>query len=294
MATTFEETTAVLALSSGFELGLEPGTQKFVTDIEGWYKAAPNRTSKTERRKGHGTHPERGYKDERLITVSGHFVGANRAEAAAFTDSINAFIADGTAGTLVVSDLDLGSRQVEVFLREPDVSWHGGRDVAFSLDMRAPDPRKYAVEKTAQIVGLPRDSGGMQFPLFAKRTELDPEAVIQFGQTGLSGVLEVFNPGTADTFSTFIVHGPALTFQITELGSGSVLEYVQQVPEGQRVVLDSKTGRVYLEGYADRSAYLRRREWTNILPGGGRQYMLTATGGNDSTKLQIETTPAWW
>lgn len=284
---TFELTSVQLKLSAGYLLGLAPGTDKFVTDIKGWNTGAAVRRPKTERVNGHGNFRERGYKDARYPTISGHHVAATRAAAAAFVDQVNAYLADGEEGVLEVWDVDLGVRRTPVYLMAPDVTWNGGRDVAFSIDMEAPDPRKYS-DTVSAFTGPVKPGGGLTLPMFT------PDGVLDFGSGGNPGTATVQNIGSAETDPRFTVSGYAPGFTITERETGRRLVYQDQVPDGQSLTLNAADGTVLLNGdrSTDRSTGLVLDQWPDMPGGASRTYVFETAG--TSAVLTVEVDPAWW
>lgn len=289
--TSFETTAATLNLQSGYSLGLEPGSTKWVTDIEGWYKGAPVEREKQRKQGRHGTYAVRGWKDERLVTVSGHYYAPDRGAAARFVDEINAVMADGTEGMLSVDDIDIPTRHAAVYLLEPDVTWHGGRDVSFHLDMVAPDPRKLGELISVGPTGALAGGDGLIFDMFT-----GTGGILDFGEAGLSGKVTFVNPGTAPTDPVFRVQGPpdftpAGNFMITEVETGRVLQWNGTIGHGQELVLDSRTGSVLLEVTGDRIGGLVRDQWPEIPGSTTRTYQFEAVGG---LTLSVEAYPAWW
>lgn len=293
--TTFSNTSATLEVSSGYLLGLSPDTNRVVTDIRGWYRGAAFRRDSASRMAAHGNFSERGFRDARYPSISGMFIGSTRAEAAAFVDEINAYLGDGTEGTLTITDTDLGTRSAKVYLLAPDVAWDGGLEVEFHLDMEAPDPRKYGDPVTASALA-PKPGGGLIFPLFNN----DPfgsstTGALSFGTPGESGLLTLSNTGTAESPVTATVTGPVGSsgFTITHLATGRKLVYTAPVIAGQYVVLDSRTGTVKLNGYADRAAFLVDRDWI-VLGGGETAKYLFEAPDSPEARLTLEVAPAWW
>lgn len=164
--TTFATTAAKLTLSSGYLLGLAPGTDKFVTDLKGWAAGAKMRRNSTERLNQPGNFAEAGTRDARYPSVSGHYVAPDRRAAQLFIDDLNAYLGDGEQGVLEVDDADLGTRWATVYLVGLDVDYAGGRDVSFTVDLEAPDPRKYGAPVTG-FTGIATAGGGLQWDLFA-------------------------------------------------------------------------------------------------------------------------------
>lgn len=286
---TLATTAASISLTTGDRLELSPGTNQVLTRLDGWFSPAGTRRESTPRLWAHGTFSERGWRDQRIITVGGHIFTDTRAEAAAMTDTLAAALADGTAGTFSVDDADLGYREATVFIEgKPDVIWDGGRDVFFMIDMTAPDPRKYgqAVSLTT-LAAAP--GGGLIWDLFTGNNA----GVLDFGASDTPGTVTFENTGTADTPPIFTVSGYAPGFTITEVASGARLVYTDTVAAGQSVTINAADGSVLLNGYADRSPYLIRREWTRV-PGRTRQTYLFESSGNSGASMTLGVKPAWW
>jgi hypothetical protein len=290
--TTFEQTAVQLYLSVGYLLGLAPGTDRFVTDIKGWNTGAAVRRPKTERLNGHGNFHDRGYKDARYPSISGHYVAPSRAAAAAFVDEINAVMADGTEGVLEVNDIDLGVRRSTVYLLGPDVNWHGGVDVAFSLDFEAPDPRKYS-DTVSGFTGVATPGGGLYLPLFGSPGD---GGYLDFGTGGSLGTVTITNRGSAESDPRFIVTGYAPGFTITERETQRRLVYTDSVPEGQSLTLNSADGTVLLNGdqSQDRSTGLILDQWPDMPGGTTRTYLFESSGAGPTALLTAEVDPAWW
>lgn len=287
---TFTDSPASLTLSTGHRVALAGGTGRVLTDLKGWYSPPAVRRTATARLGAHGTFSERGWRDERVITVSGHAFADTRAAAAALTDELAGILADGTEGDFAVDDADVGYRHARVTLSgTPEVSWDGQLDVAFTIDLVAADPRKYGrpVQRTT-LAAAP--GGGLVTPLFTGSTTL---GVLDFGVPGIPGTVTLENPGTADTSARFTVRGYAPGFTITEVESGDRLVYAQTVPVSSELVLDGADGSVILDGWTDRSPYLTRREWSRI-PGRSSRTYLFESLKNDGASMTAEASPAWW
>ncbi|UYL87622.1 minor tail protein [Arthrobacter phage VResidence] len=286
---TFTTTAASLTLTTGEMLELQPGTNQVLTLLDGWFSPAGTRREGTARLWAHGTFSERGWRDQRVVTLGGHIFTDNRRDAANMTDTLSAALADGTAGKFIVNDADLGYREATVFITgTPTVNWDGNLDIFFMIDMVAPDPRKYG-ELIQASTPAAADGGGLIFDLFTG----DNAGVLDFGASGTPGTVTLENIGTADTAPVFTVSGMAPGFTITETLSGARLIYSQTLAAGQTLTINAADGSVLLDGYADRSAYLTRREWTRV-PGRTRNTYLFESPGNSGASLTLGIKPAWW
>lgn len=287
---TFTTTAASLTLTTGELLSLAPGTNQVLTDIKGWFSPTGVRREGEARLWAHGSFSQRGWRTERLVTLEGHIFTATRGDAARMTDTLGAALADGKAGTLVVDDVDLGRRSARVYMTgTPTVSWDGNVDIFFALDMVAPDPRRYA-DPTVYTTPAAAPGGGLLWDLFTGSNA----GVLDFGEAGTPGTVTVENVGTADTAPVFTVTGPAPQgFTITDVATGARLTYADPVPATASLRLDASDGSVLLDGYADRSGGLTRREWTRI-PGVTRStYLFEAPGGSGAV-MKLEAASAWW
>ena len=288
------ESAGSLALKTGFDLGWAPGTATYLVGkgVEGWTGSTPIRRSKAELLGGHGTHAERGWKDERLITVTGHHVAASRAAAGLYADDLAAFLGDGEEGVFRVDDASLGSRWAEVYLATSgvDVTWTGGVDVAFQIMMVAPDPRKYGDPVTSAETGIPVPGSGLVFPLFGAPTD----GVLNIGSGGYLGRASVTNTGTADTGPVFTIWGDYVPgFTITDIATGRRLVYTETITTGQTLVLDANDGSVTLDGYAPRDSKLVVSDWTRLGRGETGTWQFESPGSTNA-KMTVGVTPAWW
>ena len=286
------ETAARLTLETGYALGWAPGSATYLTGLDGWTGSAPIRRSKADLLGGHGSHAERGYKDERLISASGHHVAPSRAAAAAYADQLAGFLGDGTEGVFLVDDVDQGERWAEVYLASGgvDVHWTGGVDVAYTVHMLATDPRKYGRPSAVPSTAPPTPGAGLVFPLFGAPAD----GALDIGRGGISGRVSATNTGTADTgpiFSVFGEHVPGFT--ITHLATGRRLVYADTVTANQTLVLDTNDGSVTLDGYAPRETRLTMAEWTRLAPGETGAWLFEAPGSINA-RMGLEVFPAWW
>lgn len=283
-----------LALKTGFDLGWAPGTATYLVGkgVEGWMGSSPIRRNKSELMGAHGSHAERGLKDERLITVTGHHVAASRAAAGLMADDLAAYLGDGEVGMFRVDDASLGSRWADVYLAAGgvDVTWTGGLDVGFQIFMVAPDPRKYGDLVLSTPTGIPVPGNGLVFPLFGSPTN----GVLNIGSGGVLGRASVKNTGKADTGPRFTIWGDYVPgFTITDLATGRRLVYTETITTGQSLVLDANDGSVTLDGYAPRDSKLTVSDWTR-LGGGETGTWQFESPGSTNALMTVGVYPAWW
>lgn len=286
------DTAAQLTLETGYALGWAPDSDTYLTKLDGWINPAPLRVKSAPLLGGHGTHAERGWRDERIIVAGGHHVAASRGAAARYADALSAYLGDGQGGLFRVQDPDLGERWTRVFLAPggADVVWTGGVDVSFTLYLRAPDPRKYGATIYSPPTGVPVGGAGLVFPLYGAPAT----GVLDIGRGGYPGRTSLINTGTAPAGPVFTVTGTNVPgFTITEVATGRRLVYTDTVELGQTLVLDSNDGTVTLDGYSPRANKLTVGDWTMVPPGAEASWGFESPGSVDAL-LSVAVTPAWW
>lgn len=264
------------------------GFTLWMDELDGWGSGAgPGvRRDRTDRLWAHGEFAERGWRSGRLVTIKGDATAPTVDAATVAEQKINALLADGTFGLLAVTDtstVDMFS-ETELFT-QPNIGWKNDTTLTYQVQLLCPDPRRYGTAVSAST-GVATAGGGLAYPL---------DDVLDYGDGGNSGTLTLTNDGSTETAS--IVH--TLTgvapggFTITHLQTGRRLIYAGTLISGQSLILDGTDGSVMLDGYADRSPLLVRREWVRLGKAQSGTWLLEAVGSAD-LQLVTEVKPAWW
>lgn len=222
--------------------GLEAG----FTSIPGWHKRAPMSVDR-QRRAGHGEFATPGKLAGRILSINGWAVADDRGTVARWTEDLAALLADGSFGTLTVTDDDLGVRWASVqMIDDPTVDWDGQEWVRFQIPLLAPNPLKYgALSSGSTGFASDPEGSGLVFPLF------EPNGFLDFGPVATSsGTVTITNAGTAAASPRFTVTGPtpAGGFRIVDLGTGDRITYHSVVPANSELVFDAATGTVVIDG----------------------------------------------
>jgi len=160
--------------------------------------------------------------------------------------------------------------------------------------LTAPDPLGYGTG-LQQSTGFAAPGGGLEFDLFTDGSSTDT-GVLEFGEPGSSGRIELVNAGTADSWPVHRIDGPTPTagFDIVDVASGKRLRFVGVVPAGSHLTIDTATGSVILDDVADRSSQLTRREWTPIPPSGSATLAFLPLSTSTAAALTTSYASAWW
>lgn len=290
-----KQTVTVDGLTFSTEGATAPeGYTLWLDDITGWGSGGgPGvRRDRTPRLWGHGEFTDRGWRDARLVTLEGDATSPTVEIAALAEQSLNALLADGLLGKLTVADTATVEMwaMAELF-SEPKVGWKNDTTATYQVQFLCPDPRRYGTSVVGST-GVPVPGGGMVHDLFASSNP----GIIDFGEAGDPGTVTLTNAGKADTpAQTFRVTGiaPDSGFTIKHLQSESVLQYSTSLASGDELVIDCADGSVMLNGYADRSTYLTRREWVRLGPGQTGTWLLESPGSSN-LRMEVEVAPAWW
>ena len=82
--------------------------------------------------------------------------------------------------------------------------------------------------------------------------------------------------------------------EIVKVGTGERLRFEGGVSTGSVLVLDSATGLVVIDGYADRSGLLTIRDWVSVPPSGSAEFEFVPLGAFSTATLKASITPGWW
>lgn len=263
------------------------GAVLYLDDIEGWDGSPGLRHDDVPRLWGHGSFSQRGWREPLLLNVIGEARALSLASAGDLKRRIIAVAADGTDYPLTVEDSAEPTMTVTGYRTSPVKSaWVNDVTLSFRFEVLCADPRKYGQTLSAQT-GIPVPGGGLDHPLHGS-------GYLDYGPPGNPGTATLTNPGTADTPTKHTLTGAMPNgFTITELTTGRRLIYTAAIAAGQTLTLDADDGTVMLDGYANRSTYLTRREWTRLNPGQTGTWLFEAPNSTGA-QMTVEAKPAWW
>jgi len=277
--------------SSGRRLG---DTSWVLSSLDGWDDSGSGvRGERGERPQAHGNFDTPMFRTGRSIAVAGHVLCPTRSAAAAVVQRLSALGADGRELDITVTDPDLPSMSASVRIADkPIVAWQGGRTVGYAGEWWAADPLRYGDTVNAPT-GFAVQAGGLEFDLFTDGTS--HTGFLEFGQQGATGRVSVSNTGTAPTAPQFEITGPVPRFSVVHVQSGRRVSFAQAVAAGDRLLIDTATGVVVLNGGdVDYSGLLTRAEWAPIAPGETATFAFVADGPYDVGTLTVIARPAWW
>lgn len=278
---------------AGLTMASDAGTEQpdgavlYLDDIEGWDGSPGLRHDDVPRLWSHGSFAQRGWREPLLLNIIGEARAPSLTSAGDLKRRIAAVAADGQNYTLTVQDAAEPTMTVTGYRTSPvKPLWINDVTLSFRFEVLCTDPRKYGEPITA-TTGIPVAGGGLAHPLHGS-------GYLDYGAPGSPGTATLTNPGTADTATKHTVIGAIPNgFTITELETERRLIYTGPIAAGQTLTLDADDGTVMLDGYANRSTFLTRREWIRLGPGQSGTWLFEANGSTGA-QLTVEAKPAWW
>lgn len=238
------------------------GVAWVVEDIKGWWELPPAQIPDDPRPYFQdGSYLVAGRYGPRGLTIKGFLIPTPNAELAAadarVTMARQLDLVRQT--TLLVVDEDV-PKQAWVQLVGFDLtSTTPNGTIGFTIQLKAPDPRKYAKYESAGTTMLFSASGGREYP----RTY-----PVTYGVSGASGVITVNNKGTYITNAQLRIYGPIADPEIEHLETGSKLQFSGVIQATEYYDLDLFDRTVLLNGTTSRREMLATRsQWFVINPG---------------------------
>ncbi|MFK0249287.1 hypothetical protein ACIQUM_31700 [Amycolatopsis azurea] len=243
------------------------GVQWILTQEKGFWGSPGTNAEFSSRLARHGAYRSPGWKKQRTISLTGRayaddFIVLRQAEA-----NLLGLLSDPRTPRTLTCLSELGALTCEVFLDDEIlctplkvVSEPG---FEFSLQVVAPDPAKYSVERQTMSSGLARDAlDGLDF-----NQVVQPDANqglffgmgadddgLSFGTSNATGFMQLTNRGSAPTTPVYTLYGPLTSPMLT--AGASAMRYNGTLAAGEFVVIDPNAPSVLLGGTAVRRQLL--------------------------------------
>lgn len=259
------------------------GVQWILTKEEGFWGSPGSNATLSPRLNKHGMFRSPGWKKERIVTLTGRCYHPDyRVLRQAETYVLGLLSDPRTPGKLTCYS-ELGTLSLDVFLDDAilctplDIVSEPG--VEFSIQLVAPDPRKYSPELQTQTVGLPQDSGdGLDYSQVVS-PDTNPglyfglptaTSGLAFGTFNGSGFMTLSNSGTAPASPVFTIYGP-LTNPVLTTNTGYSMRYNGTLGASDFLAIDTAAPSVILNGATPRREllYPANFEAFNIPPANG-------------------------
>lgn len=263
-------------------------TRFYFRNLVDWRAVGDSKTEIIQRPQAHGSFRSgKDFRPSLVISFEGFYSGTDRLDALAASDMLAGLANAPSSFWLTVTDED-GEFSREVSLRRIDPGdIRGQRVFTFTVYTEAFDPLRYGAESTVST-GLPVLGGGLTWPITWP---------LMWAAGGSDGRITLANPGTADAAPVLSVSGGLDGgFSLTEVGTGREVRFERLIPDGSVVVMDTRTGRAYIDAPGnDVTGFLTRSDWPTVPAGGSTVLQFNALGGSSGVPtLTGRTRPAYW
>jgi len=230
--------------------------------------------------------PERSFPNDLLVSVEGQFFAETTADALAMRERLSGLYDDGLEVTMTVAD-DLRTTTRAVHVEAVAFPWTARREIRFTVDARAADPRRYG-DTQSDETALAVPGGGLIFPLVFP---------LDFGVATVDGRVDTVNAGTTATSTRFVVSGGGMPdgFILANVSTGQRVTYVGPVASSNSIVLDFEARVAFINGTAPGSRFLSSPEWWQVPAGSTLQVQFLARGETTGTPtLSAATASAYY
>lgn len=258
----------------------DDGVLYLLEKTSGWGSPAVDRTVE-QKEWGHGAWAGVGYLAARPLVLEGTVIAPEAQLRAAIDRLIDAASLEDTRFQV---DEDV-SRYCTVRRNDEVLVDHLNKQAArWSVQMLAPDPRKYSVAESSAVLGLPTVTGGLVLPATAPLT---------IGATVVTGRAQLLNAGNIDAGLTVRIDGPVSQprFSLTTEASSQTLRFNLDLATGQWLEIDTARRTAYLNGTSSRRG-LATGDWP-LLPPGASELNFAAALYDPDALLTVTYRSAW-
>lgn len=267
------------------------GCRWIVTDLDGWW-GLPDVAGDDDPRPftEDGSYSALLSYPSRNVTLTGYIVpGEENVGGPPFTvaarNALNqALHLVRDVGILWVNEMDEAKIAAVQVVARPLTVFTGENDaLAFNIQLRAADPRKYAEEVETALLYLPDVVAGRRYNrkyVWNYQTSLSPKTV------------DVYNRGSAETYITAQIDGPVINPRISRLEDGAFIEFKTSIGNNESVLVDfrnksaiSTTGKSIKTTMTAGSSWFQLWHGDNTLQFEGTQGLSPQTGLVEATNL---------
>lgn len=262
------------------------GVDWILTKEEGWFGSPAIKAIRNDRPASRGVYRGVEFRGARVIVLEGTIAAPSVMALQNAIDQLTGVCPDPhLLYPLTVTSVN-STRYCNVALDAPiSTTPISAYTVAFSLQLVAPDMRRFDQAATTVSTGLPTaGTGGLAYPVHYP---------VPYGRPGLTGSVTVTNTGTSDADLLFTLAGALTTPTITRGDTGDVLTYNGTLAATDTVVIDTSTGSV-LQGGINRRPLLTANQWFSIPAQSSINLLLRSGNTGDTGTLTVSYRNTWY
>ncbi|UWG68855.1 MAG: tail protein [Bacteriophage sp.] len=227
----------------------------------------------------------------RTISIEGHIIGrCTESCVTAWTAFKSVLDPAGMRLSVQLGDI---SRQAQVWqsASAPLVKWEGVNMLRFSIGLTSLDPCLYGLELVSGVSGLPKTSGGMEFP-YCFGTCSGSVSPWVWGEDIISGRVSLSNVGNASSPVFIRIDGPVVNPQVSHVESGHVMAFVLDLGIGHYVTINGMNHEILVDGRDPARGNVVRREWSRAVAG-SNEWAFSASEYSDDARMTVSFYPAY-
>lgn len=255
----------------------QSNVQWILMDQTGFWDSPDVRLDVTDRSNSHGSYVGPIHYKERVITLKGRAFCEDATTLRQYWTLITGLCADPNASYRLACDSEIGTLECSVrrdgaVLTTPNPTLNTN-SFDFSVQLIAPDPRKYSSQWRTMRAALPSATtgDGLLFDEGSapnKGLNFNAPDMLTFGMQNASGLLQLVNAGTAPTAPIYELYGPLSTPTLTATPTGATqafqMTYNGVLGDGEVVRIDPSMPSVLLGGTASRRWLLNPAEFNGF------------------------------
>lgn len=269
------------------------GITWIIDDIDGWwYPPSVAMPDITRPDVFDGSYDADGRYTARLLTLKGRFIPQQdlRDKSAVVTEARRQLIkACDLVRSTTTLEVDESDETKFAYVRLADrvkiMTSKLNGITQFEIPLKAADPRKYGGNLASGYVNLPTASGGRTYP---RKYPL-------VYASGSNGILSLTNGGDYSTPALITWYGAIDAPGVEHLESGSVLQFLLTLTDGETLQVDLDARTVLQDGSASRRyAMTQSSNWFFVLPGNNSFRLLGTQGaGTNKPYMTVAFNSAW-
>lgn len=256
------------------------GCDWILTKETGWFASPAIKTARVDKPAARGTFRGNEFRGSRVMTLEGVLAAPNVATLRSAIRTLLGIFPDPRVQypLTVVEESGLSQFANVVLDGEILTTPISATSVTFSVQLAAPDPRKFAsVASTVSVPLASGGTGGVTYPVTYP---------VNYGTPGNSGSVTLTNAGTADADPSFVFTGPLTTPSVIRADTGDTVTYNGTLLATDTLTVDSGTGAVLLGG-VNRRALVSAVNWFPVPGNGSITVLFRSTNPADTGVMSV-------
>lgn len=256
------------------------GCDWILTKESGWFGSPAIKTARTDKPAARGLFRGNEFRGGRVMTLEGTLSAPNVNTLRAAQRTLGGICPDPHAQypLTVIEESGYSSYANVALDGEILTTPISALSVDFSIQLVAPDPRKFSSNPTTLSTLLASGgSGGVTYPVTYP---------VSYGVPGVPGALRLTNNGTADADPLCVFKGPLTNPYVVRADTGDTVTYNGALSATDTVVIDFDTGNVTLNG-VNRRPLVSALNWFSIPANSSISMLFRSANPSDTGTLSV-------